>query len=293
MRRRKCAASVKAARIFSLALGNKWGMPRTAAHMLVTMVLDDEEWRLFEKVLSLTSGLLDLDFIKCARSVQEILSASGDLMGEPLTVRQVARLSYAHVLAGRSNWPPKQPEREEAATRSSSTIERRTFDGSSWTELSYNRACEDDLRQVVNGRNRRRDPTLNEHNAVGSITGPTGHSGGGLTANHFNLVGMKGLKDDEPLSGKRKPHMMLKPICASEFAHYQPSKRIKKVEPGKLGRGLYPLSYDTSLASEYLEKGSKIILESSEYSQLEKSYAMACSFHSHFLFFNVLVPNQQ
>ena len=65
---------------------------------------------------------------------------------------------------------------------------------------------------------------------------------------------------------------MLKSPIVLPLATHQASKRIKKVEAGILGRGLYPLSYETSLSTEVIEKYSKPLLEASPYSQLEKEY---------------------
>ena len=53
-------------------------------------------------------------------------------------------------------------------------------------------------------------PSLEEHNDVRPVTGPTGHAGGGLTSSDFGLDTLPGMGSDTPLAGKRKLHMLLR-----------------------------------------------------------------------------------
>ena len=260
-----------ASEYFAHAIVYNWGPGRAVATMLAALVLDSEEILHFDKLETLLRPLADLDYIKFGKRAHEIISASGTIMGTKLDMTTTARLSYVRILAARANWPPKLTEEDEAMARKETPVPRRAYDGDAWMEVAYRRRLELSNRMRLLQPTRKQPIDLDSHNGLRPITGPTGHSGGGLVADDFGLNGLKGLQPDSILSGKRKLHMLLKPI-QEPFAHHQTSKRMKKVEAGILGRGLYPLSYETSLVSELLEKWSKIILEEDEYCQLEKSY---------------------
>eukprot|EP00434_Breviolum_minutum_P010231 symbB.v1.2.009029.t1/scaffold568.1/size186168/5 len=108
-------------------------------------------------------------------AVQPTPEERTEMDGESLTP---AELAAAEVEAGEVKGKGKGHVGTPVADASSNTNDaerkRSLFrDEVAWTEIAYKMSCEDDLREVVNMRNRRRVPTIREHNAVRAVTGPT------------------------------------------------------------------------------------------------------------------------